>query len=54
MWVGSGREGGGRGGDREISVDEKKEVGGYYTDKKKTKFSSYIRKFRKEQLQSHI
>ncbi len=25
-----------------------------YTDKKKTKFSSYIRKFRMEQLQSHI
>ncbi len=25
-----------------------------YTDKKKRKFSSYIRKFRMEQLQSHI
>ncbi len=25
-----------------------------YTDKKKIKFSSYIRKFRVEQLQSHI
>jgi hypothetical protein len=25
-----------------------------YTDKKKIKFSSYIRKFRMEQLQSHI
>jgi hypothetical protein len=25
-----------------------------YTDKKKIKFSSYIRKFRREQLQSHI
>jgi hypothetical protein len=26
--------GGGVGGNREISVDEMKEVGGYYTDKK--------------------
>jgi hypothetical protein len=25
-----------------------------YTDKKEIKFSSYIRKFRMEQLQSHI
>jgi hypothetical protein len=25
-----------------------------YTDKKENKFSSYIRKFRMEQLQSHI
>jgi hypothetical protein len=26
----------------------------FYTDKKEIKFSSYIRKFRVEQLQSHI
>jgi hypothetical protein len=33
---------------------ESGEKGRNYTDKKKIKFSSYIRKFGMEQLQSHI